>query len=189
MLFVISAPSGAGKTTIIRELFKRIPVLNFSVSATTRRKRERETDGKDYHFITLEKFKSLIENDEFAEFEEVHGNFYGTLKSEIRKYTETAGNLVFDLDVKGALSIKKLYPDAVSIFIDVPVDLLIARLKKRNTESEEEIEKRASRIKMEVGLKKEFDYVVDNSHGLEDAIKETAKIFEEKLNNLKHNKG
>ncbi len=182
MLFVISAPSGAGKTTIIRELFKKIPGLNFSVSATTRRKRERETKGKDYHFITLEEFNKLRDENEFAEFEEVHGNYYGTLKSEIRKCLESGGNLVFDLDVKGALSIKKLYPEAVSIFIDVPVDELIRRLKKRNTESGEEIEKRASRIKMEVEMKKEFDFVVDNSHGLEDAVNATAKIIEEKLN-------
>ncbi|MBZ0203236.1 MAG: guanylate kinase [Ignavibacteria bacterium] len=185
MLFVISAPSGAGKTTIIRELFKKIPGLKFSVSATTRRKRDTETDGKDYHFITPEMFNKHIESNEFAEFEEVHGNFYGTLKSEISKYVDSgssAGNLVLDLDVKGALSIKKLYPEAVSIFIEVPVEELIRRLKNRKTESDEEIEKRTSRIKMEVEKKHEFDYVVDNSHGLEDAVNETAKIIKEKLN-------
>jgi guanylate kinase len=177
MLFVISAPSGAGKTTIIKELFKIFPKLKFSISATTRKKRENETDGKDYHFISLEEFNKRKVNGEFIETEEVHGNYYGTLKSEVEPYVNSDNHLVFDVDVKGALSIKKLYPEAVTIFIDVPVDELLKRLKGRNTESEEDIQKRASRIKLEDSLKSQFDYTVDNSEGLTSAVKQAENII------------
>jgi guanylate kinase len=178
MLFVVSAPSGAGKTTIIRELFKTHPELVFSISATTRKKRPSEVDGKDYHYISLEEFNRKKELGEFAEFEEVHGNYYGTLKSEIEPFLNSSRHLVFDLDVKGALSIKKLYPDAVMIFIDVPEEILLERLKNRNTETEAEIEKRASRIKLEVGQKSAFTHFVDNSKGLENAVRQTEEIIE-----------
>ncbi len=177
MLFVISAPSGAGKTTIIKELFKIFPDLKFSVSATTRRKRENETDGKDYHFISLEEFNRRKASGEFIETEEVHGNYYGTLKNEIEPYINSESHLVFDVDVKGALSIKKLYLEAVTIFIDVPVDELIKRLKGRNTETDEDIQKRASRIKLEVEMKSQFDYIVDNSEGLEQGVKQAENII------------
>jgi guanylate kinase len=177
MLFVFSAPSGAGKTTIIRELFKIFPNLRFSVSATTRPKRENETNGKDYHFITLCEFNDKKTNDEFVETEEVHGNFYGTLKSEIEPFINSKTHLVFDVDVKGALSIKKLYPEAVSIFVDVPEEELVKRLKGRNTETEEVIQKRLSRIKLEIGLKDKFDYVIDNSKGLEAAVNSAKEII------------
>lgn len=178
MLFVISAPSGAGKTTIIKELLKSMPQLAFSVSATTRKRRENETDGKDYHFINMEEFSKKISNEEFAEYEEVHGNYYGTLKSEIEKFINGSKHLVFDVDVKGALSIKKLYPEAILVFIDVPVDELMMRLKNRNTESDAEIEKRASRIMLEIGMKNKFDHIVDNSTSLDEAVRATKEIIE-----------
>jgi guanylate kinase len=178
MLFVISAPSGAGKTTIIRELFKSLPNLVFSVSATTREKRENETEGKDYYFLSENEFEQKVLNNEFAEYEEVHGKMYGTLRSEIEKYTHSNKHLIFDIEVKGALSIKKLYPDAVLRFIDVPVEELLKRLRKRNTETQEQIEKRASRIRMEVDMKEKFDYVIDNSKGLDDAVSSTKRIIE-----------
>jgi guanylate kinase len=181
MLFVICAPSGAGKTTIIRELFKKIPEITFSVSATTRSKRPGETNGKDYHFITLDDFNTKKANNEFIETEEVHGNYYGTLKSETEPFLKSNKHMIFDVDVKGALSIKKIYPEAVTIFIDVPYDELVRRLKNRNTETVEQIEKRLSRIKMEVGLKDNFDYVVDNSKGLDIAVQETEKIIKNKI--------
>ncbi len=178
MLFVISAPSGAGKTTIIKELLKSMPELAFSVSATTRKRRENETDGKDYHFISVEEFSKKISNEEFAEYEEVHGNYYGTLKSEIEKFINGSKHLVFDVDVKGAISIKKLYPEAVLIFVDVPVDELMKRLKNRKTESDAEIEKRASRIMLEIGMKNKFDHIVDNSTNLDEAVRNTKVIIE-----------
>ena len=181
MLFVICAPSGAGKTTIIRELFKKIPDIKFSVSATTRQIRPGETEGKDYHFITLDEFNSKKANNEFIETEEVHGNYYGTLKSETEPYLKSSSNMIFDVDVKGALAIKKMYPEAVTIFIDVPYDELLRRLKNRNTESDEQIEKRASRIKMEVEMKDKFDFVVDNSKGLQSAVAEIEKIIKNKI--------
>ncbi|MEO8512781.1 MAG: guanylate kinase [Ignavibacteria bacterium] len=181
MLFVICAPSGAGKTTIIRELFKKIPELTFSISATTREKRPGETNGKDYYFISLDDFNSKKADNEFVETEEVHGNYYGTLKSETEPYLKSNKHMIFDVDVKGAISIKKIYPEAVTIFIDVPYDELLRRLKKRNTETAEQIEKRLSRIKMEVELKDKFDFVVDNSKGLENAVMETEKIIKNKI--------
>lgn len=182
MLFVICAPSGAGKTTIIKELFHKIHNLSFSVSATTRKKRPGEVEGKDYYYLSLDEFNKRKTNDEFIETEEVHGNFYGTLKSETEPFLKSDNNMIFDVDVKGALSIKIIYPEAVSIFIDVPFDILLRRLKNRNTETDEEIEKRASRIKMEVDLKDRFDHIVDNSKGLSNAVHEIEKIIK---NNIK----
>lgn len=178
MLFVISAPSGAGKTTIIKELFKSMPNLAFSVSATTRKKRENEAEGKDYYFLKTEEFIKKIGNNEFAEYEEVHGNLYGTLRSEIEKFANSNKHLIFDIEVKGALSIKKLYPKAVLIFIDVLEVVLMERLRNRNTETEEQIEKRASRIRMEIEMKEKFDHIVDNSKGLDEAVKKTKEILE-----------
>ncbi len=177
MLFVISAPSGAGKTTIIKGLFRVLPNLSFSVSATTRKKRENETDGKDYFFLTVEEFNRRKANNEFIETEEVHGNLYGTLKSEIEPFLKSGDHLIFDVDVKGALSIKKFYPDAVLIYIDVPVDELIRRLKARRTESEEEINKRTSRIMLEAEEKTKFDNIVDNSKGVDEAVNEVKRII------------
>src|SRR5260221_8550380 len=149
MILVITASSGAGKTTILRELFKIFPDLQFSVSASTREKRNNETEGKDYYFITKEEFQNKINNDEFVEWEEVHGNYYGTLKTEIEKFLSNTQDLILDVDVKGALSIKNLYPDAHVFFIDVPKEELLRRLKGRKTETEEQINKRAARIEFE----------------------------------------
>ena len=177
MLFVICASSGAGKTTIIRELFKKFPAISFSVSATTRKKRTLETDGKDYHFISVDEFNARKANNEFIETEEVHGNFYGTLKSEVEPFLNSKDIMMLDVDVKGALNIKDLYPEAVTVFIDVPYEVLVSRLKNRNTETEAEIEKRSSRIKMESELKHRFDYIVDNSAGIDKAVSETENII------------
>jgi len=180
MLFVISAPSGAGKTTIIRGLFNILHGLRFSVSATTRPKRKIEKEGKDYYFISREKFKEKISNCEFIEWEEVHGNLYGTLKSEVKKYIDNPLDLVFDVDVKGALNIKKLYPKSVCIFIDAPREDLIERLKKRSTESESEIKKRRERMDMELKYKDKFDYVVVNRSvpgGIKKAVNEIVNII------------
>ncbi len=180
MIFVIAAPSGAGKTTIIREIFKIFPDFRFSVSATTRKRRRNETDGKDYYFIPKEEFQEKIKNDEFVEWEEFFGNYYGTLKKEIEKNLYGEHDLILDVDVKGALSIKRLYPQSVIFFINVPKDELADRLKKRNTESEEEIKNRANRIEFEIGLKNKFDHVIENSSepgGLEKAVREIEEII------------
>lgn len=187
MLFVISAPSGAGKTTVIKEMFNVLPDLAFSVSATTREKRNDEIDGKDYYFIKKEEFDKKVGNNEFVEWEEVHGHLYGTLKSELKK-GETH-DIIFDVDVIGALSIKKLYPQAVTIFIDAPRVEMIDRLKRRRTEDEEEIKKRIARIDMELEFKKDFDYTVLNKsseEGVKKAVEEIIKIINKyKLNKLR----
>ena len=183
MLFVISAPSGAGKTTIIRELFNILPGLRFSVSATTRPKRKIEKEGKDYYFISKQEFEDRVKKGDFAEWEEVHGQFYGTLKSEIDKSFSDGLNgldMVFDVDVKGALHIKQIYPKAVSIFIDAPRDELIKRLKKRSTETDDEIKKRLTRLDMELSYKDKFDYTVQNNSspdGIKKAVLEIVNII------------
>jgi guanylate kinase len=180
MLFVISAPSGAGKTTVIRELFNILPGLRFSVSATTRPKRKIEKEGKDYYFISKQEFKKKISKSEFVEWEEVHGHLYGTLKSEIEKYQNNPLDLVFDVDVKGALNIKKLYPQAITIFIEAPRNELLERLNKRRTESSDEIKKRLARIDLELSFKNEFDYTVLNMSspdGVKKAVEEIISII------------
>ena len=176
MLFVICAPSGAGKTTIIKNLFKELQELEFSVSSTTREIRNNEEEGRDYYFIKKEEFEKKIKDGSFIEWEEVHGCYYGTLKSEITK--ERKGDVVFDVDVYGALSIKKLYPEAVTIFIDVPREQLVARLRNRKTETENQIIKRIERMDMELELKDKFDFIVDNR----DRPDGTAKVVNEIIN-------
>lgn len=180
MLFVICAPSGAGKTTILQEVFKQIPELEFSVSATTRKKRANETEGKDYYFLSMENFDKLVEDDKFIEWEIVHENLYGTLKEEVEKKLGNQKDVVLDVDVKGAISIKKVYKDSVSIYIDSKIEDILSRLKNRKTETEDEIKIRIERYNMESALKHNFDYIVENnegSEGLNKAIEEVLKII------------
>lgn len=183
MLFVISAPSGAGKTTIIHEIFRKMPELRFSVSATTRKQRVGEENGKDYYFISHDEFEDKKVNNEFAEWECVHGEFYGTLKSEIEVSINGSAGTVLDVDVKGALSIKKLYPDAVTIFIDAPKQEIIKRLRGRRTESEEQLKKRIERMELELGEKDKFDYVIlnnTNPEGIKTAVEKITEIIKNK---------
>src|SRR5512147_2434897 len=134
-LIVISAPSGSGKTTIAREVMHQIPGIEFSVSATTRPKRVTEEDGRDYFFLTREEFRRRVDAGEFAEWEEIYGDFYGTLRSEIDRALAQGERMLFDVDVKGGLSIKRLYPEALLIFIEPPsVEILHERLRNRKTE-------------------------------------------------------
>ena len=132
-IFVISAPSGTGKTTIIKKIMEIFPQLTFSISATTRERRSFEVDGKDYFFISEEDFKNKIENDEFVEWEKFYDYFYGTLKSFVNKKLEEDNSLIFEVDVKGALNIKKCYPESVLIFIEPPsIETIKERLTRRN---------------------------------------------------------
>ena len=174
---MISAPSGTGKSTIINEIFNRGDIdMQFSVSATNRQPRPGETDGEDYHFLTTEQFRSAIENDEFVEWEEVYpGRYYGTLKSEINDKCLAGHNIVLDIDVKGALNVKKMYGDmARTIFIMPPsIESLRTRLEGRGTESPEAIASRLARAEFELGFSKDFDDVVVNDN-LEDAVSDTA---------------
>jgi guanylate kinase len=177
VIIAVSAPSGAGKTTIIKQILKAIPELIFSVSATTRRKRNNEVEGVDYFFISESEFLKKIENNEFVEWEKFYDCYYGTYKSFIEDNITAGKSILLEVDVKGALSIKKIYPDAFLIFILPPsFDELVNRLRKRKTEDEAELEKRIERAKMELSLKDKFDYIVQNDE-LEDAISETKDLI------------
>lgn len=181
-IVIFSAPSGSGKTTIVRSALKKFPELVFSISATTREKRGVEKDGVDYFFITEDEFKNKIEQNEFVEWESFYGYYYGTLKSFINSKMKNGKSVVLEVDVKGALKIKKEYPDAVAIFIRPPsIEELKRRLRDRKTESDEDLQKRIERAEMEIGYQKYFDYVVVNDD-LERAKKEVYEILNKELN-------
>lgn len=173
-LFIFSAPSGSGKTTIVQHLLKQDFKLEFSISATSRAKRANEIDGKDYHFMSAEEFKAKIDNNEFLEWEEVYeGCFYGTLKSEVEKIREEGNNVIFDVDVVGGTNIKKFYKEeALAIFIKPPsISELENRLRNRNTDSDEVIAKRVEKFKFELAFSDQFDKVIVNDK-LEEALGE-----------------
>lgn len=186
-IVIISAPSGAGKTTIVNYLLSCNLNLEFSVSATTRPPREGETDGKDYHFLSLEEFKSRIERNEFLEWEEVYkGQFYGTLKSETEKKLNQGRNVVFDVDVKGGINLKNFFGNnAISLFIMPPsVDELKNRLEKRGKDNPSEIKRRVSKALKEMELASQFDFIIINDR-LENALNETFNIVKSFLENKK----
>lgn len=164
-MIIVTAPSGAGKTTIVRHLLSCFDFLDFSVSATTRPARPHEEDGKDYYFKTADQFKKLIVEDAFAEYEEVYEDqFYGTLKSEIQRLWDLKKRIVFDIDVRGATNLKKMYGDqALAIFISPPsLEVLEARLKKRDTESPASLRKRLKRVRKEMEYENSFDTILVN---------------------------
>jgi len=169
-LIVLSSPSGGGKTTVCRYLLNQFPQLKFSISATTREKREGETNGRDYFFISKQDFTILVNSDGMIEWEEIYGNFYGTLKTEIDNALDIGICLLFDIDVKGAISLRKVYPDdTLIIFIAPPnIETAIERLRSRKTETPEQIQKRIDRMKMEMDYKEKFDHVIVN-----DVLEET----------------
>jgi len=177
-LVIISAPSGAGKTTIVKHLLDNGLNLSFSVSATTRAKRENETDGEDYFFLSVQEFKNRIKNNEFVEWEEVYKDLlYGTLKSELERIWAIGKNVIFDVDVKGGISLKnKFGTDAIAIFIMPPsVAELENRLTKRATDTPEKIRIRVDKAKDELKFADQFDTVIVN-HQLDKAKEETLKI-------------
>lgn len=184
-ILIFSAPSGAGKTTIIRKLLENKDLsLEFSVSACTRPKRPNEVHGKDYYFFSVETFKEKIKNNEFLEWEEVYkDHFYGSLKSEVKRITDKGNNVVFDVDVKGGINIKKFYGDkALSVFIMPPsLEVLEKRLINRSTDTERNIKKRIERAKFEISFADKFDRVIKNDE-LETSIKETENILRNFLN-------
>lgn len=184
-LIIITAPSGSGKTTIVNYLLNEIPSLAFSVSACTRKPRNGEVDGVNYHFISLEEFTHRIANHEFAEFEMVYeGKYYGTLKAELEKIWNRNQSPVVDIDVQGALRLMKHYgKDALSIFIQAPnLEILEQRLRSRGTETEESIQERITKAKDELTYKNKFDHTIINDN-LEQACNEASVIISSFLNN------
>ena len=180
-LIVISAPSGAGKTTIAREILKRNPSCAFSVSATTRPMRAGEVDGRDYFFLSREEFERRVHAGEFVEWEEIFGNLYGTLRSEIDRALLAGRHLLFDVDVKGGLSIKRHYPHALLIFIEPPsLEVLRQRLHNRHTEDAATLARRMERVAMEMETGKAFDrHCVNDDLGR--AVEEVQGLVQEYL--------
>ena len=183
-LIVISAPSGAGKTSIVHHLLKNMPELSFSVSACSREKRHNETHGKDYYFLGVECFQNKIKEDAFLEWEEVYENqYYGTLKSEIERIWSAGKTVIFDVDVIGGLNIKKQYPkECLSIFIMPPsVDVLSERLSGRGSESELEVEMRLAKAEQEISKNQEFNKVILNDD-FRIACEETIEVITNFIN-------
>ena len=172
-LIVIAAPSGSGKTTVVKNLISDESLnLGFSVAATSREKRENEINGKDYYFLSKDEFKEKINLNEFIEWEEVYDNtFYGTLKSEINDLNSLGKNLIFDIDAIGGLSIKKEFPEStLTIFICPPsLEELENRLRKRGADSEEKIKIRLSKASKEMSMSVLYDYAIEN-HNLEETV-------------------
>jgi guanylate kinase len=178
-LIVFSAPSGSGKTTIVRHLLGQ-PELNleFSISATSREPRGTEVHGTDYYFISLKEFKNHIKADDFLEWEEVYrDNFYGTLWKEVQRIWAMGKHVIFDIDVVGGLRIKKKFPDkTLAVFVKPPsVDELKIRLKKRSTESEDKINMRVAKASVELATAPQFDHIILNDN-LEKALKEAVTL-------------
>jgi guanylate kinase len=182
-LLVFSAPSGAGKTTIINAIRNHYPQIRYSVSATTRPRTAKEKDGVDYFFLSEDEFGRKIKNNEFIEWNEFYGHKYGSLKVQVQQALNRGEVLLFDVDVDGGLNIKNIFPEAVLIFIQPPsVEILKNRLVHRKRDSEEEIELRLQRVPLELQKGKQYDYTVVNDF-LEKAIGEVVKIIRPILSN------
>ena len=184
-LIVFSAPSGSGKTTIVKHLLKQ-PELNleFSISATSREKRGKEINGKDYYFLTAKEFISKIKKDEFLEWEEVYrDNFYGTLKTEVERIWALGKHVIFDIDVSGGLRIKRKFPEqTLAVFVKPPsIDELKIRLKKRKTESEDKINMRVAKASAELATAPLFDVIIENDY-LENALTEAYTLVNNFVN-------
>jgi guanylate kinase len=176
---IFSAPSGAGKTTIVRHLLKENLGLSFSVSACSREPRPNEIDGKDYHFLGVDGFKDKIKENAFIEWEEVYtNNFYGTLKSEIETIWKAGKHVIFDVDVIGGLNLKRIFgSDALAIFVQPPsYEELEARLRNRSTETEDKIQQRMAKAKNELAHAEEFDIVLINDN-LSEACKKAKDLI------------
>jgi len=184
-IILITAPSGSGKTSIVKHLMKRFPSLAFSVSATTRPPRDNEKDGKDYYFISEKEFREKIHNKEFLEWEMVYeGKYYGTLKSDISRIWKENKVPVLDIDVQGAIHVQQQYPvNTISIFVQAPsVEELKRRLKLRGSETDKSLQARLNKSTYEMTFKNHFENIIINEN-FATACKEVEKIVEDFLNN------
>jgi guanylate kinase len=185
-LIVFSAPSGSGKTTIVRYLLGKEELqLDFSISATSRAPRGHEKDGEDYYFMSLKEFKQHIKNDDFLEWEEVYrDNFYGTLKAEIERIWAKGKHVVFDIDVVGGLDIKQIYPEqTLAVFVKPPsIEELKIRLKKRKTETDDKINMRVAKASIELATAPQFDHIIINNE-LNEALEEAYDLVSEFVEN------
>ncbi len=181
-LFIITAPSGSGKSTLCKEILKRENKIQLSVSHTSRKMRPDEKNGVDYFFVTKEEFLYGIENDDYIEWDFHFDYYYGTSKSQIQESIDNKTPLLLELDVKGAVSIQKLFPNmTTSIFVEPPnLNELIQRLEKRGSDTKEEIEKRLQRIELELSYKSNFDFSVVNDK-LEDATNKIIEIIQNEI--------
>lgn len=186
-LIIFSAPSGSGKTTIVHRLLARFPQLKFSVSATSRAMRPGEQNGKDYHFLSVQDFKQYRDQDRFLEWEEVYPNqFYGTLMSEVEKIWNAGGHVVFDVDVKGGLNIKRKFPErTLAVFVAPPsLQELENRLRKRGTETEESLKKRVGKADQEMQSAPLFDKIIVNDQldkAVQEAVQAVSQFLEKPL--------
>lgn len=178
ILFVVSAPSGGGKTSLCKEVIRRLPNFEHGISYTTRQRRANEIDGRDYHFVSEEKFMEMVDNDEFVEYAYVHGNYYGTSMTSIADTLSKGKHLLIDIDVQGAQQIEDRYGDeGVFIFILPPsFDLLRERLTDRQTDNAEEIERRLQKAEEEISHYHDYDYVIINDD-FHEAVKELEAII------------
>ncbi len=184
-LVIFSAPSGSGKTTIVRQLLNKGFNLEFSISACSREKRGTESHGVDYYFLTADDFRTKVENDEFLEWEEVYADhYYGTLKSEVERIRNAGNNVIFDIDVVGGVNLKKQFgDDALAIFVQPPSkEELERRLRSRNTDSDEKIKRRLDKADFELSFADKFDVVVVNDN-LEQAVKDAEHALNSFLEN------
>lgn len=176
-LFIVSGPSGSGKDTVLKEIFKRCPEIEFSISSITRPMREGEVEGEKYNFISREKFEDMLKNDQLLEHNVFVGNYYGTPKAPVDKAIIEGKDMIIEVDVNGAFQIKKKLPNAISIFIMPPsLETLRARLTGRGTEKAEVIEKRLGEALSEISRASEYDYIVVNNV-LEEAVNDAVAII------------
>ena len=177
-LFIVSAPSGTGKTTIVKRILKQFPEIVYSVSATTRKKRENEIDGIDYYFLTEDEFRDKIDKNEFVEWEKFYDYYYGTFRKYLESNLNKGNDVLLEIDVKGAIKLKESYPDSILIFILPPsFEELINRLKNRQTEDEIDFRKRIERAELELRLKDKFDYFIYNIE-IEKAVTDIRNLIE-----------
>lgn len=182
VLFIISSPSGGGKGTLIREVLRTVPNIGYSVSFTTRARREGETHGKDYFFVSAEEFENLIRLGEFLEFANVHGNFYGTSRAQVAEEIEAGRDVILEIDVQGAAIIRQIFPDAVGVFILPPsFEVLRRRLVARQTETDENLAIRLRNARTEVEEYVDFQYVVINDEVSKATSDLEAVIYAERL--------